>query len=36
MNQEVDQVTLLLAANKSSLNVGKTIFMIFKSNNKKI
>ena len=36
MNQELEKVTLWLAANKLSLNVGKTNFMIFKSKNKNV
>ena len=36
MNQELEKVTLWLAANKLSLHVGKTNFMIFKSKNKKV
>ena len=35
MNQELEKVTLWLAANKLSLKVGKANFMIFKSKNKK-
>ena len=36
MNQELEKVTLWLVANKLSLNVGKTNFMIFKSKNKNV
>ena len=36
INQELEKVTLWLAANKLSLNVGKTNFMIFKSKNKNV
>ena len=36
MNQALEKVTLWLAANKLSLNVGKTYFMIFKSKNKNV
>ena len=36
MNQELEKVTLWLAANKLSFNVGKTNFMIFKSKNKNV
>ena len=36
MNQESEKVTLWLVANKLSLNVRKTNFMIFKSKNKNV
>ena len=36
MNQELEKVTLWLVANKLSLNVGKTNFMIVKSKNKNV
>ena len=36
MNQELEKVKLWLAANKLSLNAGKTNFMIFKSKNKNV
>ena len=36
MNQELKKVTAWLTANKLSLNINKTIFIIFKSNRKKL
>ena len=36
MNQELEKVTLWLAANKLSLTVGKTNFMIFESKHKNV
>ena len=36
MNQELEKVTLWPAANKLSLNVGKTNFMIFENKNKNV
>ena len=36
MNQELEKVTLWPAANKLSLNVGKTNFMIFGNKNKNV
>ena len=36
MNQELKKVTAWLTANKSSLNINKTNFIIFKSNRKKL
>ena len=36
MNQELEKVTAWLTANKLSLNINKTIFIIFKSNRKKL
>jgi len=36
MNQELQKVTFWLSANKLSLNVNKTHYMTFKTNNKKL
>ena len=36
MNQELEKVTAWLTANKLSLNINKTNFIIFKSNRKKL
>ena len=36
MNQELKEITLWLSANKLSLNLSKTHFMVFRSKNRKM